>query len=310
MTHGSIRVVAPARAIRLALLCLALALGGGSAFADSQWAGAGCSIASGSRDLDGGTIHYSRSGTGPRVLLLHGLFGQKEQWHPVLCALAGAGFDAIAPDLPGFGQSGGFQVDAYDLGAQAERLHRFAAALGPGTFDLAGSSMGGTVAAIYTERFPETVRRLAFVGPPLGVIEWGPRVRQAIEQGINPFIPIDRGQFDLEMSLLFAVPPEIPAGLRDALIGGYASRNRHYQQVWDIVNLYDTALDQPLGIATPVLILWGESDGIYPIDGAPALQARLPGSRLVPLPRAGHLPMLERPAETAARLIAFLKEAP
>jgi abhydrolase domain-containing protein 6 len=290
-------------AVLLALLVWAIPV-----LADDQTMGAGCIVAPGSLELDGGTIHYSRSGQGPQVLLLHGLFGQKEQWHPVLCALAGQGFEAIAPDLPGFGQSGGFQVTAFDLGEQADRMHRLAVALGLKDPALVGNSMGGTVAAIYAERYPKEISRLAFIGPPLGVIEWGPRVRKAIEAGINPFIPIDADQFDLEMHLLFADPPLIPPELRDALLKGYVERNRHYQQVWDIVNLYDTALDKPLDAKMPVFILWGEGDGIYPVEGAAKLQERLPGSALVELPRAGHLPMLERPAETAARLIAFLRE--
>jgi pimeloyl-ACP methyl ester carboxylesterase len=270
--------------------------------------GSGCTIVPGRIEIDGGTIQYSRSGQGPQVLLLHGLFAQKEQWHAVMCALAAQGFDAIAPDLPGFGQSTGFQVTAYDLGEQADRLRRFAHAVGLKEFDLAANSMGGTIAAIYAERYPQDLHRLAFIGPPLGVVEWGPRVRQAIEDGINPFIPVDADQFDLEMKLLFADPPAIAPEVRDASIKGYVELNRSYQQVWDIVNLYDTALDQPLPVDIPVFILWGEGDGIYPVDGAPKLQARLPGSKLITLPRAGHLPMLERPAETAARLIAFLRE--
>ncbi len=275
---------------------------------DDRSMGGGCSIAPGTLELDGGTIHYSRSGQGPQVLLLHGLFGQKEQWHPVLCALAASGFEGIAPDLPGFGQSVGFQISAYDLGEQAQRLHSFAAALGLKDIALAGNSMGGTVAAIYAERYSKEVSRLAFIGPPLGVIEWGPRVRQAIEKGINPFIPIDADQFDLEMKLLFFDPFPIAPDVRDALIEGYVEHHRFYQQVWDIVNLYDTALDKPLDVKIPVFILWGEGDGIYPVEGAAKLQERLPGSALVKLPRAGHLPMLERPVETAARLLAFLRE--
>ena len=272
--------------------------------------GSGCVIAPGQIEIDGGIVQYSRSGQGPQVLLVHGLFAQKEQWHAVMCALAAQGFDAIAPDLPGFGQSTGFQITAYDLGEQADRLHRFAQALGLKDFDLAGNSMGGTIAAIYAERYPDDLRRLAFIGPPLGVVEWGPRVRQAIDDGINPFIPVDAAQFDLEMKLLFADPPQVPPDVRDALLKGYVERNPHYHQVWDIVNLYDTALDKPLKVEIPVFILWGEGDGIYPVEGAEKLQERLHGSQLVKLPRAGHLPMLERPAETASRLIAFLRETP
>lgn len=267
-----------------------------------------CEIAAAVLTLDGGgAVHYSRAGQGPTVLLLHGLFAQKEQWHEVLCALAAAGFEALAPDLPGFGQSTGFPVTDYDLDRQVDLLATFLAALGRQESDLAANSMGGTIAALFAERHPQRVRRLAFIGPPLGVEAWGPGVRQALRAGVNPFIPIDDPQLDLELSLLFARPPEVPAPVRKALIEDYLTRNRHYQQVWDIVNLYDDALKRPLKIAAPALILWGESDGIYAVAGVHTLHRHLPHARVATLPETGHLPMLERPTETAAVLIPFLR---
>ncbi len=292
------------------LWLLGLLLWGGVALADTQVAPPACEIAAGATTLDGGVVHYSRAGQGPAVLLLHGLFAQKEQWHALLCALAAAGFDAVAPDLPGFGQSTDFPVTEYDLERQVDLLHRFIGALGLREFALAANSMGGTIAALYAQRHPEGVRRLAFVGPPLGVVDWAPGVRQAIQDGINPFIPIDQAQLDLELRLLFATPPRVPDPVREALLKDYVSRNHHYQQVWDIVNLYDTALERDLRVPVPVLILWGESDGIYAVAGAESLHQRLPVSALITLPGAGHLPMLERPAETAAVLIPFLREQP
>lgn len=304
ITNGVLRRV---RAQFPFIWLLALLLWGGAALADTQVAPLACEIAAGSVPLDGGVVHYSRAGQGPTVLLLHGLFAQKEQWHALLCALAAAGFDALAPDLPGFGQSTGFPVTDYDLEHQVDLLHRFIGGLGLHEFALAANSMGGTIAALYVQRHPRGVRRLAFVGPPLGVVDWAPGVRQAIQDGINPFIPIDEDQLDLELRLLFATPPPVPAPVREALIKDYVARNRHYQQVWDSVNLYDRVLDHPLKVSVPVLILWGESDGIYAVAGAQTLHRRLPGSTRITLPDAGHLPMMERPAETAAVLIPFLR---
>lgn len=54
--------------------------------------------------LDGGVLYYNRAGEGPLVVLLHGLFAQKEQWDALLCLLSAAGYTAIAPDLPGYGK--------------------------------------------------------------------------------------------------------------------------------------------------------------------------------------------------------------
>jgi abhydrolase domain-containing protein 6 len=274
---------------------------------------ADCDFSSARIHVGEGEIHYDRAGRGYPVVLLHGLFAQKEQWHGVLCDLASAGFDAIAPDLPGFGQSGDYRVSVYDLNRQVNLLDRLTDALGVEKFDLAGNSLGGAIAALYTDRYPGRVHCLAFVGPPLGLEPWGPRVRQAIIQGINPFIPMDISQFDLEMALLFAQPPEVANEDRDSLIRDYVTRNHHYQQVWNIITLFDAVLqDNPgeqLGIDVPVLIIWGESDAIYPVAGAESLHRRLSDSRLITLPETGHLPMMERTAETGELLIRFLSES-
>ena len=269
----------------------------------------GCAVHSASVELDGGQVHYDRAGHGQPVILLHGLFAQKEQWRGVLCGLASAGFDVTAPDLPGFGQSTGYPLGVYDLQHQVRLLGRFADALGFDRFDLGANSLGGAIAALYARDYPARVRRLAFVGPPLGVEPWGPGVREAILRGINPFIPTDRAQFELEMGLLFVQPPEVPDAVRQRLIHDYVARNRHYRQVWDIVNLFDDVLagdaDASLGINIPALIVWGEGDAIYPVSAAATLHRRLPGSRLVVLPKSGHLPMLERTAEIERLLAEF-----
>jgi abhydrolase domain-containing protein 6 len=172
-----------------------------------------------------GAVHYDRAGIGPPVILLHGLFAQKEQWRGVLCHLASTGFDAIAPDLPGFGQSEDYPVTVYDLNRQIELLDQFINALDIEEFGLAGNSLGGAIAALYTGRFPRKVRSLAFVGPPLGLVPWGPRVRQPIIKGVNPFIPLDATQFNLERALLFARPPGVPDEVRNSLIRDYVTRN-------------------------------------------------------------------------------------
>jgi pimeloyl-ACP methyl ester carboxylesterase len=258
-----------------------------------------------------GVIHYDRAGAGPPLILLHGLFAQKEQWRTVLCILSTAGFDVIVPDLPGFGQSTEYPITVYDLERQVELLEDFVDALDIEKFSLGGNSMGGAIAALYTDRHPDNVQHLAFIGPPLGLVPWGPHVRQVILQGINPFIPLDDTQFELEMALLFVRPPEVPDEVRDPIIHDYSTRYRHYQRVWNIINLFDMVLHhiprEPRFDKIPALILWGESDAIYPVAGAELLHKRLSNSRLVILPETGHLPMMEKPEDTGEHLIRFLR---
>jgi pimeloyl-ACP methyl ester carboxylesterase len=289
-----------------------LLLAGSLPVAAGETIEADCEVRSEMVPIAGGTIHYDRAGHGPPVLLLHGLFAQKAQWREVLCELASAGFDVIVPDLPGFGQSDGYSVTVYDLDRQVELLNRLADVVDVESFHLAGNSLGGAIAAVYAQRHPARVRRLAFIGPPLGLEPWGPRVRRAIIDGVNPFIPLTSAQFDLEMALLFEQPPIVPENIRRSLIHEYVARSQHYHQVWDIINLFDSILQdacgEPLEINSPVLIVWGESDAIYPVGGARSFNERLPDSQLVIMPETGHLPMMERSEETARHLTRFLRD--
>jgi len=294
---------------KLVTLFLALALLAGFA----RWGGAGdakgpgCDIASRQADLGDGVMPYHAAGEGPAVLLLHGLFARKEQWSEVLCRLSEAGFAAVAPDLPGYGESDGFSLEDYRLDLQVERLHDFVEKLGMDGFHLAGNSMGGTIAALYAGKYPERVRSLAFIGGPFAAGEWAEGVKEAIYRGVNPFIPVDSEQFDLEMDLLFAGPPRIPQAFKKAAVEKYVERNLHYRQVWDIVSLYDTALYGRQELSMPVLVLWGEDDEIFDSSGAAPLRDRIPGSSMVLLPRTGHLPMVENPAGTAEAYLELLK---
>ena len=287
-----------------ALLLLGLA---GYSHADNPGSTQDCAIATQQIALDGGVLHYNRAGAGSPILLLHGLFAQKEQWNSLLCLLSAAGYTAIAPDLPGYGQSVDFPLADYRLEHQVARLRQLIDILGITRFELAGSSMGGAIAALYVRTYPDQVHTLAFIGSPLGLVDWSPQVKEAIYQGINPFIPVDIAQFDLEMSLLFANPPQIPQPVKEAAVKDYVEHNRHYQQVWDIVNLYDTLLDQGPRLRIPTLVIWGANDKVFNVQDAERLHYRIPRSKRVKLPNTGHLPHLENPAKTAAIYIGFLQ---
>jgi pimeloyl-ACP methyl ester carboxylesterase len=147
---------------------------------------------------------------------------------------------------------------------------------------------------------------LAFPGAPLGAVGWGDSVRGAIFRGVNPFIPIDVAQFDLEMSLLFVNPPVIPEGLKQAVVRDYVERNRHYQQVWSVIGFYDRLLTtRRIWTRLPTLILWGQADAIFPAAGAKPLHRHFPRGQRVILPRVGHLPQVEDPDVTASIYLDF-----
>lgn len=225
----------------------------------------------------------------------------------MMCQLSEAGYQAIAPDLPGYGNSKGFIIKDYALENQVTLLHQWLDQVGVKSLDIAGSSMGGAIAALYAQRYPNQIRSLALIGSPLGVTDWAKPVRDSILNGANPFIPITQEQFDLEMSLLFVTPPSSPDAVKAEKVRDYQTRNRHYPQVWDIVNLYEDVLCQNRSLQRPTLAIWGKQDQIYDIRGTERLQRCLPGSEIIQFPEAGHLLLIEDAAEAASDYIGFLQ---
>lgn len=267
-----------------------------------------CAITTHAEKIGSGTIAYSVVGTGPDVLLIHGLFATKEQWDALACLLADSGYRAIAVDLPGYGKSEGYALPDYRLESEVDKLHALMARLKVERLDLAGNSMGGTIASLYAKRYPRQVRSLAFIGSPLGIISWSPALHDAIFRGINPFIPVDLAQLDQELRLLFVTPPAIPEQDKKDIVANYVRDNRHYVQVWNIVNLYNDVLAQTPPARASTLIVWGDSDQIYDVAGAEKLHRRIPGSELHVLPHAGHLLQAENAADVAPIYVAFLKQ--
>ena len=290
--------------IRYVVFVLVLSFG---ACAYGQNQNSACPLVAKTAAMDGGVISYLEGGKGERILLLHGLFAQKEQWLEVGCALAISGFDVIAPDLPGYGASSTFPVSVYPLERQVKILHQLVASLGGGAIHIAGSSMGGAIASLYVDQYPKEIKSLAFIGAPLGIVGWSPQVKASIFQGVNPFIPISNEQLNLEMSLLFFKPPVIDEAVKSQLVKEYVLNNRHYQQVWDIVNFYGACLDREQNNSVKTLILWGKQDGIFDIAGLPLLKERFPQAQSYAFSDAAHLLMLEQPKQVVDVYRRFIR---
>lgn len=252
-------------------------------------------------------IQYFKMGEGSPILVLHGLFAQKEQWTDFACQLAKNGFAVYAPDLPGYGQSTGFPIESYQLIKEVELIHRFTQKLNLNAFNIAGNSMGGAIAAMFAHQYPNEVKSIAFIGAPMGVISWSPQLKDAIYAGINPFIPITVQQFDLEMRLLFAKPPELDQAIKEAAVTEYTKNNRHYQQVWNIVNLDINVLESAPDSKKPTFITWGKEDGVFNISGRKRVDKKFPNHASYELKDVAHLVMLEKPKEIADLYLQFLR---
>jgi abhydrolase domain-containing protein 6 len=252
-------------------------------------------------------IAYNSFGTGAPVLLIHGLFADKEQGTALARLLALCGNRVVVPDLPGYGQSKGFDLTHYRLEQQVQALHTFIRGLGIKQLDVAGNSMGGAIAELYAQSYPEEVRTVAFLGAPFGYTPWDKPMREAIFRGTNPFIPTNDAELDIEMDLLFSHPPHIEPQRRRTLLAEYITQNRHYVQVWNVVNMYDDVLKRTPLAPKRTLIVWGREDHVFGADAAESLQRKIPGSELHQLKNAGHLLHLENAAEVARLYTSFLR---
>jgi pimeloyl-ACP methyl ester carboxylesterase len=136
--------------------------------------------------IGGQTLAYVHVGTGGApLLLIHGWPETKRIWHRNIAALADAGFEVIAPDLRGFGDSG-LAVDGYyDLAAHSHDLYRLAHdELGHQRICVAGGDLGGAVLQDLSARFPGWVERQVIFNAPLPYLKdehAGLRTRPALE---------------------------------------------------------------------------------------------------------------------------------
>ena len=111
--------------------------------------------------LHGHRVSYRTAGSGPALLLLHGIANSSETWERAAAPLAER-FTLIAPDLLGHGESATPRGD-YSLGAHASGARDVATALGHERVTVVGHSLGGGIAMQFAYQFPERTERLVLV---------------------------------------------------------------------------------------------------------------------------------------------------
>jgi len=256
-------------------------------------------------EVDGHRIAYLDGGRGEPLLLLHGFGASRDNWTPIARELT-RHFRVIAPDLPGYGDSSRRPEVGYSLEDQLSRITGFTRALGLTRFHLGGNSMGGYLAAHYAARNPAAVASLWLLAPA-GVMSAVPsEVMAALARGGNPLLVHSEADFEHVVDLCFVRAPWMPAAFRRVLarraMADAAFHARLFGELFETPVAFEDALP---GLALPTLICWGERDRILDASGARILQALLPGSHLALMPDTGHVPMMEKPRETAAHFLAF-----
>ena len=255
-------------------------------------------------------ITYLESGPtdGTPVVLLHGFTGMKENWL-VLMPLFASTRHVIAPDLPGWGDSTRLVDADYGYAAQADRVADFIARMGDGPVDVVGHSMGGGIAAVLAARLPQRVRRVVLMDAG-GVRFKDNDFGRAVLRGENPFAVTDRASLDRYMALLFDTPPLIPWPADSALIARRVRDAEFEQRVLDHIGRGPEAflpVTDAARVSAPTLLLWCRHDRVIDVSAAQLYADVLPDSRTVLLDGCSHMPLMERPAQTAAALEDFLR---
>lgn len=251
-------------------------------------------------------MHYERAGSGPPLLLLHGIGSSSRSFRHQLEELADA-FDVIAWDAPGYGRSEDPPA-AFTLDDMADRAVGLLDELGIERAHVLGVSMGGVIAQLIYHRHPGRVRSVILAdtnagGGALPEPARSERVRERLE-GLERLGA--RGMAEQRAPRLVRpdAPPELVAELVEIMA---EVRPAGYRVA--AIALGSTDLTSRLGaIHAPTLLIHGESDAVVPLSTARSLAASIPAARLIVIPEAGHVANQERPAAFNAAVSAFLSE--
>jgi pimeloyl-ACP methyl ester carboxylesterase len=247
---------------------------------------------------------YLEGGKGEPLMLLHGFGADKDNFTPVARYLT-AHYRVIIPDLIGFGESAHPMDVSYSPPEQARRLRALAHALGFASVHLGGSSMGGHIAMTYAALYPEEVKSLWLLDT--GGVWSAPRTAAlaAIDAtGQNPLLVRKEADMARLFRLVTSNPPYIPRPILNVLARQRIKNFRLEQRIFkDVIS--DSVEERVTGLATPTLIVWGSEDQVLGVEASRILNRLMPRSRVVIMQRTGHLPMFERPGESAKDYLKF-----
>ncbi len=259
------------------------------------------------------TVHgyrraYVKAGSGPVLLLIHGIGDSSDSWRPVLEQLA-EHHTVVAPDLLGHGRSEKPRAD-YTVAGYANGMRDLLSVLEIDRATVLGHSLGGGVAAQFAYQFPERCERLILVGSGGVGRSVSPLLRVATIPGAEAVMPLlgtppvkllsrlgagllrildtALGRDAEEMLAVFDALPNTEA--RRAILRTLRSGVDWQGQV---ITMLDRAY---MAEGVPTLIIWGRRDAIIPLGHGRLAHMAFPGSELEIFDEAGHFPHHTDPA--------------
>ncbi|MHB8233186.1 MAG: alpha/beta fold hydrolase [Solirubrobacteraceae bacterium] len=269
--------------------------------------------------LHGHRIAYRQAGSGPVLVLIHGITSSSATWERVMPYLA-RHFTVIAPDLIGHGHSDKPRGD-YSLGAHASNIRDLMLVLGHERASIVGHSLGGGIAMQFSYQFPERCERLALVdtgglGRDVNVL-----LRAATLPGAEFVLPLlaatrllDAGR--LAGRLLGSVGLRARTDIEEiarghATLSDAEARAAFVHTLRAVVEPGGQRVDASnrlyLAAHMPFLLVWGEHDSVIPVEHGRATHEQVAGSRLEVFEGSGHFPQLDEPHRFIDVLVDFIE---
>ena len=252
----------------------------------------------------GQKIHYVEAGTGPTVILLHGLGGSTQAWQFNVAALAEK-YHVVVPDQIGFGKSDKPLVN-YRIRTYVDFLDQFCKQLKIERASLVGNSMGGWIAAAFTAAFPDRVDKLVLVdaaghAPPKDL-------DTRSFYGLNP--TTREGMKVLVAKVFYNKLFLTDAAIDQAIAARLAAGDGYtINSITESIIRGEDFLDQTVKtIKNPTLIIWGRQDGLVPLSEGEQFNKDIAGSKLIVFDQCGHVPNFEKAGEFNAAVLKFLGE--
>jgi pimeloyl-ACP methyl ester carboxylesterase len=271
-----------------------------------------------SQEIHGYRRVYRVAGSGPPLLLIHGIGDSSAAWRTVIPSLARK-HTVIAPDLLGHGGSAKPRAD-YSVAAYANGMRDLLGVLDIDRVTLVGHSLGGGVAMQFAYQFPERTERLVLVASGGAGRAVSPLLRTASLPGaglalagiglpgarltVSTVVGILQ-QLDSDLGVDAADLRRVVDALPDARARAAFIRTLRAVVDWrgQVVTMLDRCY---LARGMPTLLIWGDRDSVLPVGHGYQARAAMPGSRLEIFEGAGHFPFRSDPRRFVAVLEHFL----
>ncbi len=252
-------------------------------------------------------IAVDHIGAGPLVIFLHGIGGNRTNWHDQLPEFGGH-FHAISWDARGYGESDDYD-GALDFGDFAIDLARVIEHFGANRAHLVGLSMGGVIALDFAARYPDRVATLTLCDsmPGFGHLTEAQR-REFIRTRQEPLLA-GKEPRDIAPAVARTLLGKSPRpGCFERLVASMTALHKesYIKTITGSVN-YARPLEIE-SIAVPVLVVVGDEDTLTPPATSRELARRIPGARMTVIEGAGHLSNIEQPEAFNRAVLGFLME--